>query len=369
MRVLHFYKTYYPDTVGGGENVINQLCRGTRNYGVVSDVLTLTNNTPGAISDYDGHTIYRAKRNFQISSNDFSFSAIRYLAKLVHEYDIVHYHFPWPFMDLAHFMVGVKNPTIVTYHLDIVRQKYLSRLYSPLMHKFLGDVDRIVATSPNYLDTSPVLQKYKNKVEVIPIGINKESYPEPTSKILEKWRARINDRFFLFVGIIRYYKGLHILLNALKGVDYPVIIAGSGPVENVLKQQSLKLELKNVIFLGSVSEEDKVALLKLCYGFVFPSHIRSEAFGISLLEAAMYGRPMISCEIGTGTTYINIAEKTRLAVPPDDPDRFRDAMRFLWENPDKAKMMGEQAELRYRNMFTAEKMIEKYISLYQQVLN
>lgn len=368
MRILHFYKTYYPDTVGGGEQVINQLCRGTERLGVTSSVLTLTNNSENLLLTQDGHTVYRAKRNFQIASNDFSFSAIKKFSNLAKEFDVIHYHFPWPFMDLAHFMVGVKNPTIVTYHSDIVRQKILFRLYSPLMYKFLNDVDRIVATSPNYLATSPVLNKYKNKVDVIPIGIDKRSYPEPSAEVVAKLQHRVGERFFLFVGLIRYYKGLQTLLDALSGVNYPVVIAGSGPFEEQLKQQALRLGLKNIIFLGSVSEEAKVALLKLCYAFVFPSHLRSEAFGISLLEGAMFGKPMISCEIGTGTSYININNETGIVVPPSDPAAFRKAMRYLWENSGVAAEMGERAEKRYWKLFTADQMASRYVELYQELV-
>jgi glycosyltransferase involved in cell wall biosynthesis len=72
----------------------------------------------------------------------------------------------------------------------------------------------------------------------------------------------------------------------------------------------------------------------------FPSHLRSEAFGISLLEGAMYGKPMISSEIGTGTTYINIDQQTGLVVPPSDPQALREAMRTLWDDPQLAQEMG-----------------------------
>ena len=71
--------------------------------------------------------------------------------------------------------------------------------------------------------------------------------------------------------------------------------------------------------MGYLLEDDKVALINLCYAVVFPSHLRSEAFGISLLEGAMYGKPLISSEIGTGTSHINIDGETGLVVPPNDP--------------------------------------------------
>ena len=233
------------------------------------------------------------------------------------------------------------------------------------MTRFLGSVDRIVATSPNYLATSDVLGKFRAKTSVIPIGLDRSTYPEPSSKLLADWRGRIGDRFFLFVGMLRYYKGLHILLDAIQGTGLPVVIVGAGPMEQELQKHSARLNLPNVHFLGLLSDEDKVAIIKLCFAFVFPSHLRSEAFGISLLEGAMFGKPLISSEIGTGTTFVNIHGETGIVVPPNDADAFRRAMIYLVENPTEAKRMGENAELRYQSLFRAEQMTSRYIELYR----
>jgi rhamnosyl/mannosyltransferase len=168
--------------------------------------------------------------------------------------------------------------------------------------------------------------------------------------------------------VLRYYKGLHILLDAVAGTNYPVVIVGAGPIEQELKDHAERLGLKNVMFVGRVDELDKVALLKLCYAVAFPSHLRSEAFGISLLEGAMFGKPMISSEIGTGTTYINVDRQTGLVVPPSDPDALRAAMRTLWDDPQLAQEMGRRAEARYWQLFTAEQMADDYASLYQELM-
>jgi len=369
MRVLHFYKTYYPDSWGGIEQVIRQMCVGTSRLGVHNEVLTLTRNGGPELMDIEGHSVHRVRLDFEIASNAVSVASIRKLAALAKNADVIHYHFPWPFMDMAHFMARVKKPSVVTYHSDIVRQKTLLRVYTPLKRRFLKDVDSIVATSPNYLASSPVLRRYENKVTTIPFGLDKSTYPEPRPEIMEKWRARMGERFFLFVGVLRYYKGLHILLDAVARNGYPVAIVGAGPIEQELKERAKRLGvLDKVQFLGALDEEDKIALLKLCYAMAFPSHLRSEAFGISLLEGAMYGKPMISSEIGTGTTYINIDQDTGLVVPPSDVDAFDKAMRVLWENPQLAADMGRRAEQRYWSLFTAGKMAEDYAQLYRSLL-
>jgi rhamnosyl/mannosyltransferase len=225
-----------------------------------------------------------------------------------------------------------------------------------------------VATSPNYLASSDVLKHFASKVSVIPIGLDHAQYPIPSANRLGYWQQRLGDRFFLFVGVLRYYKGLHILLEAAKQASYPIVIVGAGPIEEELKHTIKHAGLKNVLLLGELPEEDKVALLLLCYSLVFPSHLQTEAFGLTLLEGAMFGKPLISSEIGTGTTFVNINEETGLVVPPSDPTALAKAMQLLWGNPLKAERMGKAALERYQQYFTAEKMVKAYVDLYANLL-
>jgi glycosyltransferase involved in cell wall biosynthesis len=369
MRVLHFYKTAFPDSMGGVEQVINQIARSSGRLGIKSEVLSLTPKRVPRTIELDGYFAHRAKLDFQVASTGFSVSAFLRFYQLAQKADLIHYHFPWPFMDVVHFATSVRKPTVVTYHSDIVRQKSLLKIYQPLKRKFLGNVSHIVATSPNYLLTSDVLVKHQHKVSVIPIGLDKASYPVASAEKLTYWRDRLGQKFFLFVGVLRYYKGLHILMEAVKGTDYPIIIVGAGPIEEELRAQVASLRLFNVHFLGHLPDEDKVALLMLCYGVLFPSHLRSEAFGISLLEGAMYGKPMISSEIGTGTSFINIGDETGLVVPPSDSLALRHAMRYLWDHPARAAEMGRRAEARYWQYFTADQMVDAYAKLYRKLAN
>ena len=368
MRVLHFFKTYHPDTTGGIEQVIFQLCEGTRALGVESKVLTLSPNPHPAHLHIGNHSVVRVKEQLNLASTGFSLQAFSQFKAMAKEADIVHFHFPWPFMDLVHFASFHNRPTVLSYHSDVIKQRSLLKLYTPLMNRFLRDMDRILVASPNYLCSSENLQNFTDKTVVIPYGLNPETYPQVSPRQLDDWRKRVPAKFFLFVGVLRYYKGLESLLSALEGTAYPLVIVGSGPEEEKLKAQAERMQLRNVLFLGRLDDADKACLLQLCYALTFPSHLRSEAFGISLLEAAMYSKPMISCEIATGTTFVNIDNETGLAVPPNNPLALRAALRRMWENTEETERFGANALMRFNALFTAQRMCERTVEVYQDLL-
>jgi len=368
LKVLHVYRTYFPETQGGLEEVIRQISSNTPELDVESRVFTLSNNKTSDIIAFDKIEVHRFPLTMEIASCGFSISALKGFRKSAEWADIIHYHFPWPFGDLLHLLTKVNKPSLVTYHSDVVRQKYLLKLYRPLMRLFLKSVDEIVSTSENYFATSDVLRSYSDKVRVIPIGINEDRH-SIDNELLKKWQKELGEGFFLFIGVLRYYKGLHILLDALQHTDCRVVIVGSGPIEQELKAHAKRLNLSNVIFLGSVSDEDKAALITLSLAIVFPSHLRSEAYGVTLVEGALHGKPLISTEIGSGTSYVNKHEVTGLVVPPSDSKRLREAMEAISKDKNLANKMGRNSRKRYESLFTGKIMGLKYAELYQNMIH
>ncbi len=370
MKVLHAYRTYFPDSQGGLEEVIRQICLGTGRNGVTSRVFTLSDEPyPRRLPRVEADVI-RVHKSFEIASCGFALTGIRRFVKEMEWADIVHYHYPWPFSDMLYLMAGRKKPAVLTYHSDIVRQKFLLSVYRPLMTRYLGAMDRIIATSPNYLATSEILNEFLDKVEVIPIGLEEPTFPslDQNNANVTESRARYGQDFFLFVGVLRYYKGLHILLNAIKGAPYRVVIVGAGPVEAELKQQAEQLGLDNVTFAGFLPDPEKMALFQLCRAVVFPSYLRSEAFGVTLLEGAMNSRALISAEVGSGTSHVNVDGETGIVVPPSDPVALRSAMDRLHTDPELASQMGARARQRYEDLFTGRTMGERYTEVYHRVL-
>lgn len=368
MKILHVYKTYYPDTFGGIEQVIAQLARGLTSRGHENRIFTLSPTAQPPVLARPEAEVHRSRTTLEIASNPFSLAAMRDFREQVAWADVVHYQFPWPFGDLLHVWSAGRKPSVVSYQSDVVRQKMLRHVYSPLMNRFLRSVDMVVATSPQYRESSPVLAHLRTPIRIIPNGIDESAYPAPDPKLLASWRERVGEGFVLFVGVLRYYKGLHTLVHACEGFPGRVVIAGGGPQSAALHEQVAAQRLSNLQLLGQVSDQDKVCLLQLCRAFVLPSHLRSEAFGMSLLEAAMYAKPMVSCEIGTGMSYINRDGVTGWTVPPESPDALRDRMQRLLTDTDEAARMGAAARRRFETLFTAQAMAASYEAAYRDVI-
>lgn len=361
--LLHVYKTYFPDTMGGVEQCIHGLSLGLLREGVQPAVAVCT-AAPSAVQQEKNqlpYPVYRFPTTFEAASCPVSAAFLKNFKKLVQPYDRVCFHFPWPFQDLL--AATIDKPYWVTYHSDIVRQKNLNYFYQPLMHHFLSRAEKIIATSPRYIETSPVLQRYRKKTVSIPIGTERSLYPALDEVRRARWKAQLGNNFVFFMGVLRYYKGVHVLLQAAREVPYPIVIAGRGPLEAELKAQASSLGLNNVHFVGFVDEADKVALLELCRLVIAPAHLRSEAFCISLLEGLLFGKPLISTEIGTGTSFVNTHAQTGLVVPPENPQAMAQAIIQLYTNEALYQHCAQGAIQHYQAHFTLEKMAQAYIAL------
>lgn len=361
MNILHVYKTYLPEDFTGIPRVIHALAEGMAGHGMDTQVLALAQNPAEKRVTIGRHQVHLARRDVNISSAGFSLSAFGLFARLARKADVVNYHFPWPMADIMHLVRPHGRPSVVTYHSDVIKQKRLLPFYAPVRDRFLEQADAIIATSPSYVQSSPVLQRFAGKTSVAAIGMPERALPDPD--LIARWRHRLGERFFLFVGTLRYYKGMQYLLDAARISGLPVVIAGADGANTWQEGAS-----PNVQFLGEVTEADKEALLSLCAGFVLASHLRSEAFGIALLEAARAGRPMVSCEIGTGTSYINIDGETGFVVPPENGQALAEAMLQLSRDREGAEAMGQRARRRYEQEFCAPRMVENYLEIYQRVI-
>ena len=144
----------------------------------------------------------------------------------------------------------------------------------------------------------------------------------------------------------------------------------SGPQYTEIAQLATSLGVADrVHLLGTLPDEDVRALQAVARFFVFPSHLRSEAFGLALLEAIAAGLPAISCEIGTGTSYVNAHGRTGLVVPPNDTTALADAMRTLWTDEAMRNRFAQHATTWASTEFSVAHMVAQTLALYQSIFS
>ncbi len=372
MNILHVYKDYYPPVKGGIENHINLLANGLKAEGVDVQVLVSNTKNQSQNEQVNGIKVTKAPQLGRFYSAPITPTFHCYLRRLGKDADILHFHHPNPTADFSYLFTNLNKKLVVTYHSDIIRQDKLGMLYSPFRTIFLNKADKIIATSPNYVKTSKVLQQFAHKCTVIPLGVDIERFTSNNelSKVGAIRKVYNDQPIILFVGCFRYYKGLHLLVSAMESVPATLILVGAGPEEaklrNLVKQKQL---YGKVHFLGELSDDEVNAYYKASDIFVLPSHLRSEAFGIVQLEAMCCKKPVISTELGTGTTFVNVHQETGITIQPDDIDALSNAMRYLIDHPEKRAHFGENGFNRVVEQFSAEKMLDRTLRLYESLCN
>lgn len=366
MKVLHVFKTATPFTQGGLEESIRQICLGTAPAGARCDVLCVgpDRERRTVTADYARVTGYPA--TLRISTCPVPLRMHPALWRAFDTYDIVHLHGPWPFAEMAAWLrPGGRARRVLTYHADIVNRGILAHAYGPAIRAMLDGCDAVVATSEAYIDGSPVLARLQRRPHVIPLGIDPASYPAPEPARVAAWRERLGTPLFVFVGVLRYYKGLDVLAEASRHVPGTVAVVGDGPERRRLRARTA--ERPDFVLTGHVPDADKMALLHAARAVVLPSVQRAEAFGISLLEGAMAGRALISTALGTGTDIVNRHGETGLVVPPGDSHALAEAMTRLADAPETAARFGAAARARFDACYTGAAMGAAYARLYRDL--
>ena len=371
MRILQVYKDYYPPVKGGIESHINQLSKGLKDRRI--DVQVLVSNTRNSIEieTFGGIRITKAPQLGRFASAPLTPTFKCYLKRLGKTADIIHFHHPNPTAEFSYFFASLKKKMVVTYHSDIIRQDKLGKLYSPFRKRFLQMADKIIATSPDYIESSAVLSKFKNKCTVIPLGIDIKRFCSGNNlQKVEEIRSQNADKpIVLFVGCFRYYKGLHFLISAMQKIDAKLLLIGNGPEFSRLQNLAQRMHLnKKIEFLGELSDDDVNAYYKACDIFVLPSHLRSEAFGLVQLEAMCCKKPVISTDLGTGTSFVNVNKVTGLTVEPNNVNALSNSINYLIQNPEKRHFFGEMGYKRVNRLFTADTMVDSIIKVYRDVL-
>ena len=368
MNLLHLYKDYYP-VLGGIENHVRLLAESQAARGHAVTVLVTSGDRRTRVEQRQGVRVIYAARLAAVASTPLSLSLPLLLRR--EQPDITHLHFPYPVGDVAQRFFGRSRRTVISYHSDIVRQKRLLQFYAPLLRRTLARADAVVATSPRYVETSPFLAPVAGKVTVIPYGIDAARFESADPAAVTALRQQYPGPLLLFVGQLRYYKGVEFLIRALPQVPTATaLLVGGESSTQRSALETLTRELgvaERVRFLGQ-REAELPALYHAADVFVLPSIERSEAFGIVQLEAMAAGCPVVSCDVGTGVAWVNQHGQTGLVVPPRQPEALAAALDELLADPTRRAALGAAGRERVRAHFTHARLLDALDALYARTL-
>ncbi|NIA13891.1 MAG: glycosyltransferase [Nitrospiraceae bacterium] len=373
MKILHVYKDFDPPVRGGMERHIALMCRYQRQWAEI-EALTCSRCPRTQVMTRDGARVTEVGEWGRFQGAPVAPLFPYYLRRA--RADVVVVHVPNPTAELGYLLARPKGKLIVRYHSDVVRQAAAMRFYAPLQEHFLRKAVMILPTSEQYVQTSSTLQSVlqatplgerEGKIRVVPLGIVTEEFAKPDEARVTALREQYGGDYVLFSGMHRYYKGLEYLVRAAKDIRAPVVIAGEGPESKSVQALARELDVP-VKFPGALSQEDLVAHLHGCAVFAFPSVARSEAFGISILEAQACGKPVVATKLGTGTEYANLDGQTGYNVPPRDPEAFARAVNYLLDDAPLRTRLGEFARRRVETEFHAERAARQAFELYLEAL-
>ena len=372
MRIVHVYKDYHPPVLGGVEQTIERMARWQVAAGHDVAVLVSASGARRSRTEVvDGVRVVRVGEWARALSSPICPGFPAALAR--ERADIWHLHSPNPLGEASFWLVRPRGAMVFTYYCDLSSQRALLPVYGPLVHALFDRAQALHAISPQALARrDSLVARDRDRFQVVPLGIDADAFlaldrDRPGARAL---RERYGDPFLLFVGRLRHYKGLHVLLDAMPRVDARLVIVGDGPKGPALREQARRLALGDrVVFAGSLDEAALHDHLAAAAIGLLPSSTETEAFGLSMVECMAAGLPVISTELGTGTSYVNQDGVTGLIVPANNPAALAAGIARLLADPSLRARLGAAGRDRVRENFTTRAMMRGMDRVYAEALD
>jgi glycosyltransferase involved in cell wall biosynthesis len=372
MHICYCYHVFSPIKGGVEENIINVsrelIKKGNR-------VTVITSNIPNRPNKefIHGIEVIRTKPLFSIFKTPIMPEYKKSLSSI--DADIIHAHGTIPnISDVAIFYAAKNNiPSVLTYHFDGNADSMIGNLFAEFYNRFINrkvvsKADKIISTSKSYAETSMVLKDFLDKIEIIPNGVdlNRFNPKIEVGNIREKYNLP-SENIILHVGRFVKYKGLEYLIRSMKYVEHgTLIIAGKGKLEKHLKEIVRDEDLKNVKFLGYISDEDLPKLYRVSDIYVLPSITRGENFGISALEAMACGVPVIASDL-PGVREL-VRDDCGMKVKPKDTLGIAEKINEILCDDGLRFEMGKTARKNAENYNWAD-ISKKVMDVYKEVNN
>jgi rhamnosyl/mannosyltransferase len=382
MKILHIGK-YYPPYSGGIEHFMADLLPQLSSskikiWALVHDHVV---RIKAKIETINSIKIIRVPSYGRLLYAPMSPTFPYYLSQVLSQFqpDIIHIHLPntsafWLLLSIQ----AKKIPWVIHWHSDVIGSApnqlvaVAYHLYQPFERALLRHSQQIIATSPHYLESSVVLKKWAMKTKVIPLGL-----PPLTLQISDIAQQQAEQCWgdcqyrLLTIGRLTYYKGHQYLIEALQGLkDTQLIIIGQGEERKKLQAQIDQLNLNHSISLiGQVDRIQLHALLNSCDVFCLPSIERTEAFGLVLLEAMQYKKPLIVSHLSdSGMTWVCQDQQNGIVAEPANSQDLHNKIEQLLVDKNQCQQLGEKGYQRLKHQFTIKSVAQKIQWIYQQLM-
>lgn len=178
----------------------------------------------------------------------------------------------------------------------------------------------------------------------------------------------------LFLSNLIESKGVYVLLDSLKILNdnnvkfHCNIVGGEGDISlNQLNQKINNLNLQNCVsYMGKKYNDDKHKIFQSSDIFVFPTFYHNECFPLVLLEAMMFGLPVISTNEGGIPDIIKDSE-TGFIVEKQKPKQLSEKIKYLIENPDNAIIIGKKGQEMFFKRYTLEAFEKRMTNILNQI--
>lgn len=369
MKVLQLGKFYYP-TSGGIEHVLYEITEGLNASGIECDVLCANTKAEYSEMEFHNYKVYKTCSYGMLKATSISPQYILKFWQIHKQYDLIQIHHPNPLAFLALYIVRPKCKVVIHWHSDIIRQKKVLKYFLPLQKWVLNFSDKIIVTSQNYATHSLHLQEFIDKVVSVPIGISAEKFISSSLDVEKIHKKYLNKKIILAIGRLVTYKGFRYLVESAKYLsdEFIILICGEGPEKEYLSEYIISNKLQGKVeLLGYLEEQEKYNYLEACFTFCLPSITKAEAFGVVLLEAMVFSKPLITSDIKeSGMNWVNEHNVSGLHVEAKSPKKLAEAFDKLLDDG-LYKKFCKGSYSRYIENFTSRKMLDSIQKLYRSI--
>jgi glycosyltransferase involved in cell wall biosynthesis len=370
MKILHVGK-YYPPENGGIESIMYECVQGVRSLGHDVDVICATNDPKlnGVQTEASGARISRHRSFGTYFRTSLAPGLVNELRRISGNYDVISIHLPNPLPVLG--LLGSKDlpPLILHWHADVSSYGVAYKGYAYFERFLLERCFAIVVATHAHFATSPILKGYAKKIRKIPYGISVSELHASRFARVPLLEELAGKKIIFSLGRFVPYKGFDVLINAAAMLpeDYVVIIGGKGPEREACQALIAHLGLSHKVKLpGMIPSYELGAYFEASTAFCLPSVTQAEAFGVVLIEAMSFGKPVVVSKLGNGVDWVAGDGETGLTIPAREPLLLAQGLFLMIEDDQRYARFSVNAKARFEREFKSEIMSQRLVKLYKE---